>query len=235
MSARVRIAVLFPSTGLIDGEICDMAEERGADAVIFKVAPRRVATAADAADVAAMTMEMGAPALLAEVARQAADAAPDVIAWACTSGSFLTGADVRPTQVEAMSAAVGGRPATTTSVAVLEALRTRDVGRVVAVTPYHPSIGRRFVEFLLRNGIDVLGEAHAGCGSDEQVGALELDEILRLVGRAHSPDAQAIVIPCTALRRRTLETDVPARFGVPVVLANAATLDHAVRLAKAGR
>jgi hypothetical protein len=90
----VRIAVLFPSTGLIDGELCDIAEERGAQVLIYKVSPEIVAAPNNPGAVSRMTQEMGSPQLLAEVARQAASVKPDVVVWACTSGSFLgTGSD----------------------------------------------------------------------------------------------------------------------------------------------
>jgi maleate cis-trans isomerase len=229
---RIRIAILFPSTGLVDGELCDMAEERNADALIFKVAPRQVAAADDADAVAAMTIEMGAPELLAAVARQAIDTSPDVLVWACTSGSFLGEGTATRTQAQAMSAAAGGVPATTTSLAILDALNTHGVRHVAAITPYHADIGRKFVAFLEQNGFVVDGEAHAGCGSDAEVGALDLAALVPLVGQAVAATTQAIVIPCTALRRQSLERDLRQAFGIPVILANAATLDHAVKLAQ---
>jgi maleate cis-trans isomerase len=115
---RMRIAVLFPSTGLIDGELCDMAEERGASALIYKVAPQAIAPAEDPQAVAAMVTDMGAPATLAAVARTAAAVSPDVVVWACTSGSFLGAGRRGLEQATAMSEALGGVPATTTSLAI---------------------------------------------------------------------------------------------------------------------
>jgi maleate cis-trans isomerase len=236
MSDRpVRIAVLFPSTGLIDGEICDLAEARGAEALIFKVSPKGIPDSADVGGVAAMTQEMGTPDLLAKVAAQARDVDPDVVVWACTSGSFL-GIDARRTsQVDAMSGALGGIPATTTSLAIVAALRRKSIKHVAAVTPYHALIGHKFVGYLRDNGFVVDGEAHAGCGSDSEVGALSLDDLVPLVRMAVRPTTQAIAIPCTALRQQNLELELARMFDVAVILANAATLDEAVRIARAGR
>ncbi len=231
----MRIAVLFPSTGLIDGELCDMAEERGASALIYKVAPQAIAPAEDPQAVAAMVTDMGAPATLAAVARTAAAVSPDVVVWACTSGSFLGAGRRGLEQATAMSEALGGVPATTTSLAITWTLRTRAIRRVAVVTPYHPDIGSRFVQYLRDQGFEPGEATHAGCGSDEAVGALTLDELMPLARVAVRPDSEALVIPCTALRRQALEAELGKTFQIPVILANSATLDHCVQLARSSQ
>lgn len=210
-----------------------MAAERGAEALIFKVAPSMIAVSSDPAAVAAMTQEMGSPSLLAAVAAQALDVAPDVVAWACTSGSFLGDAGRKVSQAAAMSAALGGTPATTTSLAIVDWLEARGIRHVAAVTPYHPEIGMKFVDFLHANGFVVDAHAHAGCGSDAEVGALTLQDLAPLIRSAIRSTSDAVVIPCTALRRQDIEQRVLDDFGLSCILANAATLDHAVKLARA--
>ncbi len=232
MKRPLRIAVLFPSTGLIDGELCDMAEERGASALIYKVAPGAVAAAEDPTAVAAMVTDMGAPATLAAVARTAAAVSPDVAVWACTSGSFLGGGRRGLEQASAISEALGGVPATTTSLAIVAGLARRAVRRLAVVTPYHPDIGSIFVQYLRDQGLEPGEATHAGCGSDEAVGALTLEDILPLARAAVKPDSEALVIPCTALRRQNLEAELGKIFQIPVILANSATLDHCVHLAR---
>lgn len=235
MVRPVRIAVLFPSTGLVDGELCKLAEERGAEAFIYKVAPGVVARADDPAAVARMTQEMGTPSLLAQVASMARDVSPDVVVWACTSGSFLVEGGSGAAQAEAMSKAAGGVPASTTSLAMLEALRFRQVRHVAVVTPYHKDIGQKFLALLRANGFEVDGDAHAGCGSDAEVGMLTLEQFAPLARTAVSKQSEAIVIPCTAVRRQTLVADLEKEFGVPVILANEATFDHAMRIVRVPR
>ena len=228
---RFRIALLIPSTGLIDGELCDIAEERGAEALIFRVVPGAVADPRDVSAVASMVLEMGHPEQLSAVAARTVDVAPDVVAWACTSGSFLGAADASAEQVAAMTASAGGIPATTTSLAMLHALRRRSAARVSVVTPYHPEIGGRFARYLRAHGIDVAGEAHAGCGSDAEVGRLAFDDLAPLADDARGERVDALAIPCTGLRRRDLAERLGERMGCPVILANIATVDCAVELA----
>ena len=230
---RLRIALLIPSTGLIDGEMCDIAEERGAEALIFRVVPGAVADPRDPSAVADMVLDMGHPDQLAAVAARAVDVAPDVIAWACTSGSFLGAGDASARQVTAMTESAGGIPATTTSIAMLDALRRRSATRVSVVTPYHPEIGSRFAHYLRAHGIDVAGEAHAGCGSDAEVGRLAFDDLAPLADDARGDRIDALAIPCTGLRRRNLEERLGERMGCPAILANIATVECAVALASA--
>ena len=227
----IRIAVLFPSTGLIDGELCDLAEARGAEALLFKVSPAAIADPRDERAVARMTQEMGDPALLAQMAAQAADVHPHVVAWACTSGSFLTeGSGLE--QVRAMSDALGGIPATTTSLAIVSRLKALGAKRIAVVTPYHPGVGRRFVTYLEAAGFAVGKDAHAGRGSDEEVGRLGYDDIAPLARAVVDRASEALVIPCTGLRAQRLEAQLGDEFGIPVLLANSATLDHALELAR---
>jgi maleate cis-trans isomerase len=103
------------------------------------------------------------------------------------------------------------------------------------VTPYHPDIGSRFVQYLRDQGFEPGEATHAGCGSDEAVGALTLDELMPLARVAVRPDSEALVIPCTALRRQALEAELGKTFQIPVILANSATLDHCVQLARSSQ
>ena len=58
-SGRVRIAVLVPSTFLLDREVCEIASQRNAEAHIFRVSPRSHANPKDPESVADMVESMG--------------------------------------------------------------------------------------------------------------------------------------------------------------------------------
>ena len=201
-----------------------MAEERGAEALIFRVAPHEIAAADDPVKVAAMAEEMGAPSLLASIAKQAADVKPDVVVWGCTSGSFLGEGSALAEQANEMSQALGGIPATTTSLAILDALNQRQITHAGVVTPYHAEIGSKFTDYLRRNGFTADGEAHAGCGSDAEVGNLTIADLVPLVNKVVRPETEALVIPCTGLRRQKLEQQLSDEFGVQVVFGKCGDL-----------
>ena len=234
-----RIAVLFPAFGLIHDELCRLAEENRAEAVIFRVpaeADESEATVDSATfsgnpDNAVKAIHaMGGLDTLRSVAAETRVTHPDAICWACTSGSFHGEGDILTHQVEVLEAA-SGVPATTTSVAILEALRRRRVRRVCVLTPYVPEVGEPFIGYLERHGFEVLAHGHVGRANDEEIGALTADDFEPLLEACWRDDAQAIVIPCTAVRVGGIVERLGAKYGVPVILANPATIEHAVSIA----
>ena len=132
-----------------------------------------------------------------------------------------------------MTASAGGIPATTTSLAMLHALRRRSATRVSVVTPYHPEIDGRFARYLRAHGVDVAGEAHAGCGSDAEVGRLAFDDLAPLADDARGDRIDALAIPCTGSGAAISRERLGERMDCPVILANIATVDCAVELASA--
>ena len=237
-----RIAVLFPAFGLIHNELCRLAEQHGAEAVIFRVpAEEEGEETVDPAsfvgnpDVMAQAIQaMGGLRTLRSVAAEARMTHPDAIAWACTSGSFLGDRDTLNHQVDALQE-VAGVPATTTSVAILEALHRHGAKRLCVLTPYPPEVGEPFIHYLERHGFEVLGHGHAGRANDEEIGMLTIDDFAPLIEQVWQPEADAIVIPCTAVRVGTIVDTLRAKYAVPVILANPATIEHAVSLATQAR
>ena len=237
-----RIAVLFPAYGLIHNELCRLAEDHGAEAVIFRVpAQEEDSQTTDPADfvgnadfMVEAIQTMGGLDTLRSIASETRVTNPDAICWACTSGSFLGNADTRYHQGSALREEAGV-PATTTSVAILEALRRREITRVCVLTPYVPAVGEPFVRYLERHKVQVHAHAHAGQSTDEEIGVLTEVDFEPLVASVWNDDAQAIVIPCTAVRVGGIVDRLAEVFGVPVILANPATIEHTVELARGSR
>ena len=234
-----RIAVLFPAWGLIHNELCRLAEDNGAEAVIFRVPANDAGSqTTDPEDfvgnpdvMVEAIQTMGGLDTLRAIASETRVINPDAICWACTSGSFLGTADTLNYQVDALREAAGV-PATTTSVAILEALRRRNIERVCVLTPYVAAVGEPFIQYLERHGLQVLAHAHAGGATDEDIGALTEADFEPLVASVWNADAQAIVIPCTAVRVGGIVERLGETYAVPVILANPATIEHAVELAR---
>ena len=173
---------------------------------------------------------MGALKTLRRVAAETTTVEPEVVAWACTSGSYIGDGHTLDHQIDALREAAGV-PTTTTSVAIIHALRRRNLARLCVLTPYVREVGDPFIGFLKSHGFEVLAHGHAGRVTDEEIGMLTIDDFAPLVEEVWRPGAEAIVVPCTAVRAGTIAEGLGVARGVPVILANPATLDYAVELA----
>lgn len=87
--------------------------------------------------------------------------APEIVAYACTSGSFVGGVAGERAMCEAMTRA-GEVASVTTSGALLEALTELSVRRVALVTPYTVSVTRSLEEYVAEAGVTVTGCAFMG-------------------------------------------------------------------------
>lgn len=228
--SRSRIALLVPSTFLIDGPVCRLAEEVGLQPCLLRVPSPTIADTSDAGAVADMVRFMGDTESLAAAARLAREVEPNVIAWGCTSGSFIDGGQMGKRQAAAMEAAAGV-PAITTSQAMISALSDIGARRIVVITPYLVPIGERFIEFLEGAGLTVTGEAHLGAGSDAEVGALTASVFADALDALPADQVDAIVIPCTAVDEYRIRPALAASEA-PIIFANRATLECAARRAR---
>lgn len=84
---------------------------------------------------------------LGEAVRALSAAEPEVLAYACTSGSFVGGIAGERAMCEAMFRS-GERPSVTTSGALLEALAELGARRIALVTPYTRSVTESLEEYL---------------------------------------------------------------------------------------
>jgi len=160
-------------------------------------------------------------------AQQLMTIAPDVYAYACTSGSFVNGRSGER-EVAASLASAGGAPAVTASGAIVSALGHLRVGRVAIATPYDAQITLRLQDFLVENSIAVTGVAHLGL--DANMWTVPYRRTAELIRLADSPDAEAIVVSCTNLPTYDLIAPLERELGKPIISANQATMWAALAL-----
>ena len=156
-----------------------------------------------------------------------------VIAFGCTSGSFVGGKGYDQALIARIEAATG-LPATTTSTAVLRALRLLGVGRIALATPYIEAVNAIEERFLRDNGFEVT--ASAGGGLVETADIQECDPLVayRRARAVDSDRAEAIFISCTGFRTIEVIEQLEADCGKPVISANQATFADCLRLLGVG-
>lgn len=172
-------------------------------------------------------LDIGGADVLASGARSLP--AVDAAVWACTSGSFVFGWDGASAQVSGVSEA-SGVPASSTSFAFVNAARHLGLTRVAVAATYPREVASRFVSFLGSAGIEVVSLSCEGIVTAAEVGTLGRDEVLSFVAANDHVDAQAVLVPDTALHTVSWLTDLEESLGKPVLTANQVSVWEGLRL-----
>lgn len=168
-----------------------------------------------------------APALLG-------DAEIGSIAFHGTSGSW-TGLDGDRALCRELAASTGA-PATTASLAILEALRALAVSRIAVVFPGPQAIGDLIRGEHAAHGVNVVGvSVPASAMTNPEISRLGRREIEAMMRPAFEYDAEAVVCVGTNLRSGYLVADLEQQFGVPVIDSAIATLWQLLRIAGVAR
>ncbi|MGV0871774.1 maleate cis-trans isomerase family protein [Mycolicibacterium sp. XJ879] len=174
-------------------------------------------------------LDLGSTERLADGVRQLAGSRPQAVMWACTSGSFVFGPQGARQQA-AKVAAAAGVPASSTSIAFVDALRHLDVKRVAVAASYPHDVAEHFVEFLSADGVDVVAMGSHGIITAAEVGTLAPDRVIEMVTAADHPDAQAVLVPDTAMHTLGIIGRLEAAVGKPVLTANQVTVWKGLQL-----
>lgn len=154
------------------------------------------------------------------------------VAFGCTSASYVLGPEGDAAIIAEMQAA-SGLPATTTSSAVVEALRVLGAQSVAVLSPHIDDLNARLRVYLESAGFTVTSMVGLNLRCDiEDVEPAETREIVE--SQVDRPDADAVFISCTGMRTAGIIDDIEVSLGKPVVTANQATLWHVGRLAGVG-
>ncbi|WP_367431445.1 maleate cis-trans isomerase family protein [Streptomyces celluloflavus] len=182
----------------------------------------------DAHRVAALR-EMGAAGRLAAGVAELRERGAQAVVWACTSASFVFGPDGARAQVRELSAAAG-LPASSTSFAFAHAVTALGARRVAIAATYPADVAEHFHTFLKAAGTDVVATRGSGILTAAEVGTWDRAQVLRLARAGDHPDAEAVLLPDTALHTAELLPALEAALGKPVLTANQVTVWEGLRL-----
>lgn len=151
---------------------------------------------------------------------------PEVIAYACTSGSFVGGTAGERAMAAAMSEAAA-LPAVTTSGALLEALAEIGARRIAVVTPYTKSVTDALEDFLGEAGVAVTGRAYLGL--TREIWKVAYHDVTTMARQAVAGPSDALFISCTNLPTYDVIAHLEADLRIPVLSANQVTVWSALR------
>ncbi|MGW7405889.1 maleate cis-trans isomerase family protein [Streptomyces sp. NPDC054833] len=171
----------------------------------------------------------GEPERLAAAVEELRLAGAETVVWASTAGSFVYGWEGARDQVRAL-ARTAGMPASSTSFAFVHAAREIGVRRVAIGATYPEDLTSLFTDFLRAGGVEVTGVRAAGAASATEVGTWRQEDVLTLARAADDPEAEAILLPDTALRTAAYVPLLEKSLSKPVLTANQVTAWEALRL-----
>ena len=220
------VGLLYPGFGAEDD--FPALEERLGHAVHLPLVHTSVGVDAHAVDA---LLDLGGPERLADGAREllAGTPLPDSVMWACTSGSFVFGWDGARRQVDQVADLVG-LPVSSTSLAFVSAIRSLGLQRVAVAASYPEDVATHFVDFLRHGGIEVTTMRSHGIFTAAEVGLLDREGVLDLVRGIDAGDAEALLIPDTAMHSLAWLDDLEEAAGRPVLTANQVTVWEGLRL-----
>ncbi|NKQ58560.1 Asp/Glu/hydantoin racemase [Amycolatopsis sp. K13G38] len=158
---------------------------------------------------------------LAAATRDVLHVEPEVVAYLCTSGSFVNGIDYERSLRKAICDA-GAPDAVTTSGALAEVLHQLDISRVSVITPYDADLTGKLHDFLAEINVQTLSSEHLGLGGG--IWKVSYRTIAERIFSGDHADAQAIFVSCTNLPTYDLIEPLEVALGKPVLTANQLTM-----------
>lgn len=228
-TTAMRLCVVWPGGGA-EHEYFAFAEATG-DRIRIFLAPSRVGGVPGEDHAVAALEQTARIEWLVEAARRHALLAPDVVYWACTSGSFVRGRAHALAQVEALASALGV-PAGSTSLGFVAAAAALECRQVSVLATYPEPAARAFETFLGEFDIEVAGLTALGVDSGWDCSLLDPDLVVRHGRDAYIPGSDALLLPDTALPTLGIIERMEREIGRPVLSANAVSLWHAMQLGK---
>lgn len=165
-----------------------------------------------------------------KVAIELADAEVDVIAFGCTTGSLVKGPGYDKEIIEKIEDSAHIK-ATTTSTAVLEALKELGIVKLSVATPYKEWLNEKEKEFLEAHGFEVLSIKGLGCLGPETAD-VPSERVYRLAKDVYRPKVDGVFISCTDLRSIEILEFLERDVNKPVISSNQATMWMLLRMAE---
>ncbi len=146
---------------------------------------------------------------------------PEVVAYLCTSGSFIKGIEYERSLRETICRA-GAANAVTTSGALLEAIGHLGITNLSIMTPYDEVLTGKLRDFLAEAGCEVVRSDHLGLGGG--IWKVNYRTIAERILGADDPRAEAIFVSCTNLPTYDIIEPLEKVLGKPILTANQLTM-----------
>lgn len=221
-----RIGLITPSSNtVLEPETYHLLRDvAGVTAHFARFTVLKIGTDTDALDQFSLEPQLAAAQLLA-------DCRPDVIAWCGTSGGWM-GID----HDRALCAKITERtgcPATTSTLAQLEAFRAVGAKTYGLVTPYLGDIQSRIIQSFADEGFECTAEEHLEDPGNFSFSTYGPEQIAGMIRRVAAAKPEAISVFCTNFNAVRIAPELEQELTIPVIDSTTLTLWHALVLAGA--
>lgn len=150
-----------------------------------------------------------------------------VFIYACTSGSALISHELLE---EELHKSAPGAKLTTPMRGALRAFRALEVNNIAMLTPYPDEVTEAMAKKIETFGFSVVKQSSFHINNDYEIGNISPESILTAAQSSISADADALFIPCTALRTSSVIEKIEEIIQKPVITAHQAMLWDALRI-----
>ena len=171
------------------------------------------------------------PSLMLPAADLLADAKVDAMAWNGTSASWL-GIERDRSLCEAIFLQTG-KPATTSTLACIDALRAHGAKRVGLVTPYTDDVQARIGKVWAGAGVPCHAERHLGLRDNFSFGLVWSVEIGDMIRAVANDGCDAVVVLCTNMDGAAVAGALESELNLLILDSVAVTLWRTMLLAGA--
>jgi maleate isomerase len=158
-----------------------------------------------------------------------ADVDVDLIIFPATAPSSRNGIGYDQELIKRISAA-SGKPATTASTALLEALRVLSIKRIALGAPWSTSVNEMVAAFVEANGVKVLAQETLGFVRNLEIGLLDPQTALDVGRRVNRSEADAVVLACGNWSTFSIIDQLERDLEKPVLTTNQVSLWHALKM-----
>jgi len=153
---------------------------------------------------------------------------PHVVAFACTSGGAVLGADGEAKLIDRIARETAA-PVVSTNDAVGRAIERHGRKRIAILTPYVDELNQAIRAGLERRSLTVVHMAGLGMTDNFRIANVMPNEIVTFAERELAGKSYDLLfVSCTNFRAVEARPLLMSRFGVPVVTSNQATIEAAL-------
>ena len=151
----------------------------------------------------------------------------DLAHFNCTTGSLVGGPGYDKKMCEEIADASGAKKGSTTSTAVLEALKVMGAKNISIVTPTDDDVNQMEKDFFQANGYHVLsiaGYKTADPKNPMLIPRIPPEVIYHFAAEHVDPKADTLLISCCGLNIMEIIDQLENRLGIPVINSNQCTI-----------